>query len=69
VPAKKARWDDGFLPPKLTRAIVDKTLEQHQNQKLQIIDRVSSRLSRYRGRQAIEGDYGTTVGRPNRKTG
>jgi hypothetical protein len=40
VPAKRTQWEYGFLPPKLTKAIVDKTLEQQQSQKLKISDRV-----------------------------
>lgn len=48
VPAKKGRWDYGFLPPKLTKTILDKTLEQQQLQKLKIVDRVQIEKRRTR---------------------
>lgn len=52
VPAQKTRWDYGFLPPKLTKAMVDKAIEQQQDKKLNFIDRalIEKRRDRDDGR-------------------
>ncbi len=40
VPVSRDRWDYGMLPQKLTRAMLDKTLERQQDRSLKITDRV-----------------------------